>query len=85
MGTSRPAWKLPTQESTNPKSPRLRPVVKKLGTTSDQIIQVVSDGKPFKLRRMGYRDVKTGEHYVYQTNHFTLSARIDAEIYKERW
>ena len=58
---------------------------KKLGTTSDQIIQVVSDGKPFKLRRMDYRDVKTGEHYVYQTNHFTLSARTDAEIYKERW
>ncbi len=60
-------------------------VNKKLGVTSDQIIQVMSGGKPLKLRRVGYRDVKTGKHYVYLTSHFTLSARTITEIYKERW
>lgn len=62
-----------------------RQVSKKLGITSDQIIQVTSGGKPLKLRRVGYRDAKTGEHFVYLTNHFALSARTIAEIYKERW
>ena len=62
-----------------------RPVNKKQGITSDQIIQVMSGGKPLKLRRVGYRDATTGEHFVYLTSHFTLSARTIAEIYKERW
>ena len=61
-----------------------RPVNKKLGLTSDQIIQVMSGGKPLKLRRVGYRDAKTGKHFVYLTSHFTLSARTIAEIYKDR-
>ncbi|WFS64340.1 IS4 family transposase [Pseudodesulfovibrio thermohalotolerans] len=62
-----------------------RPVNKKQGITSDQIIQVMSGGKPLKLRRVGYRDAKTGEHFVYLTSHFSLAARSVAEIYKERW
>jgi len=40
-----------------------RPVNKKLSVTSDQVIQVMSGGKPLKLRRVGYRDAKTGEHF----------------------
>ncbi len=62
-----------------------RSVNKKLGITSDQIIQVMSGGKPLKLRRVGYRDAQTGKHFVYLTSHFTLSARTIAEIYKDRW
>ena len=62
-----------------------RPVNKTLGVTSDQVIQVMSGGRPLKLRRIGYRDAKTGEHFVYLTSHFTLSARTIADIYKERW
>jgi len=42
-------------------------------------------GKPLKLRRVGYRYAKTGEHFVYLTSHFSLAARSVAKIYKERW
>jgi hypothetical protein len=62
-----------------------RPANKKLGITSDQIVQVMSGGKPLKLRRVGYRDATSGKHFVYLTSHFTLSARTIADIYKERW
>ena len=34
---------------------------------------------------MGYRDPQTGQHYVYVTNIFHLSAKTIADIYKERW
>ena len=34
---------------------------------------------------MGYRDPETGKQYYYLTNHFTLSARTIADIYKQRW
>jgi hypothetical protein len=62
-----------------------KPANKNQGVTSDQIIQVMQRGKPLKLRRVGYRDPETRKHYVFLTNHFTLSARTLAEIYKERW
>lgn len=59
------------------------------GVTSDQVIQLNSAhalkrGAP-RLRRVGYRDTQTGKHYVFLTNHFTLSARTIAAIYKDRW
>jgi putative transposase len=62
-----------------------KPANKNQGVTSDQIIQVMQRGKPLKLRRVGYRDPETRKHYVFLNNHFTLSARTLAEIYKERW
>lgn len=34
---------------------------------------------------MGYRDPKTGKHYSCLTNHFELSAKTIADIYKSRW
>jgi len=37
------------------------------------------------LRRIRYRDAKTGKHYVFLTNSMQLSARTIAAIYKERW
>ena len=59
------------------------------GVTSDQTIQLNSAhalkrGAP-PLRRVGYREPETGKHYVFLTNHFGLSARTIAAIYKERW
>jgi len=38
-----------------------------------------------ELRRVGYRDPETGKHYVFLTNHFDLSAKTIAAIYKDRW
>ena len=59
------------------------------GITSDQEIELTSrDGRkkyPHRLRRVGFRDKETGRHYVYMTNHFGLSAKTIAEIYKSRW
>lgn len=61
------------------------PVNKKHGVTSDHIIDVTSRKKTVRLRRIGYRDAKTGKRYEFLTNHFRLSAKTIADIYKERW
>jgi len=66
-----------------------RSVPSNCGVTSDQLIQLNSQyalkrGTPL-LRRVGYRDHDTGKHYVFLTNHFDLSARTIAAIYKDRW
>ena len=47
--------------------------------------EVTSRGKTLRLRRVGYRDAETGKRYEFLTNHFHLSARTIADIYKERW
>lgn len=62
----------------------------KEGVTSDQTIQLSSAhaakrGAPKMLRRIGYRDSRTGKHYQFLTNHFRLCAKTIAEIYKDRW
>lgn len=62
-----------------------RPVNRKTGVTSDHIIEVASRGKTLRLRRIGYRDQETGKRYEFLTNHFRLSAKTIADIYKERW
>lgn len=59
------------------------------GISSDQTIQLSSThalkrGAP-RLRRIGYRDPETGRFYEFLTNHFGLSARTVADIYKDRW
>ena len=66
-----------------------KPVNKTQGVTSDQIIQLnsahaIKRGAP-KLRRVGFVDKETGKHYVFLTNHFSLSAATIAAIYKDRW
>jgi hypothetical protein len=63
-------------------------VNKKLGLSSDQTIMLTSiKGQlyPYRLRRIGYRDPNTKEHYVFLTNNFKLSAKTIADIYKQRW
>ena len=55
------------------------------GVTSDKIIEVSDHGKRLRLRRVGYRDPETGKHYEFLTNHFRLSPKTIADIYKDRW
>jgi DDE family transposase/uncharacterized protein DUF4372 len=66
-----------------------RDVLKNKGLTSDQIIEFtgiqIAKKCPTQLRRIGYRDPKTGKHYVFLTNNFKLAARTIADIYKARW
>ena len=62
-----------------------RPVDRTSGVTSDHIIEVVSEKKSLRPRRIGYRDPETGKHYEFLTNHFRLSPQTIADIYKERW
>jgi len=40
---------------------------------------------PTQLRRIGYKDEIFSEHYIFLTNHFKLSAKTIADIYKARW
>jgi hypothetical protein len=65
-----------------------RPVNKTQGLLSDQTIRLTgvkaSEGA-FPLRRIAYRHPATGKRQVFLTNHFKLSARTIADIYKERW
>lgn len=63
-------------------------VLKGSGVTCDQHIELISQkGQHYKglLRRVGYKDPETGKQYHYITNHFKLSAKTIADIYKQRW
>ncbi|WP_330178481.1 transposase [Candidatus Vondammii sp. HM_W22] len=37
------------------------------------------------VRRVGFYDAKTNKHNVFITNHLDWSAKIIADIYKQRW
>jgi putative transposase len=63
-------------------------VIKSKGLTSDQTVVLTgtrAQDCPIQLRRVGYRDPETGQHYVYLTNIFHLSAKTIADIYRDRW
>jgi putative transposase len=65
-----------------------RTVNKTQGLLSDQTIRLTGVKAlecSFPLRRIVYRDAASGKRYVFLTNHFKLSARTIADIYKERW
>ena len=66
-----------------------REVNRKQGLKSDHTIEFtgVQTCKrcAVPLRRVSYRDPLTGQHYVFLTNHFALSAKTIADIYKQRW
>lgn len=59
------------------------------GLTCDQTIEFTGPRThkkcPTRLRRIGYRDPDSGKRYVFLTNHFDLSAKTIADIYKPRW
>ena len=66
-----------------------RPVDKATGLRFDQT--VVTTGfyarrdYPDALRRIGYRDPKTGKALVFLTNNFTVPALTIAQLYHGRW
>ena len=66
-----------------------RPVDKTTGLRFDQT--VVTSGfyarrdYPAVLRRIGYRDPKTGKVLVFLTNNFVVPALTIAQLYKGRW
>src|SRR3974390_1585998 len=65
-----------------------RTVNKKQGLISDQTIRltgVKAQECPMPLRRIVFKDPETGKRLVFLTNHFRLSAKTIADIYKERW
>jgi len=62
-----------------------RPVNRTTGVTSDHIIEIVSGKTSLRLRRIGYRDPESGKRHEFLTNHFRLSSKTIADIYKERW
>ena len=62
-----------------------RPVNRTTGVTSDHIIEIVSEKTSLRLRRIGYRDPESGKRHEFLTNHFRLSSKTIADIYKERW
>ena len=62
---------------------------KSTGVQCDQSIKLAglksAKNYPEKIRRIKYTDQETGQHYVFLTNNFTLSAQVIAELYKCRW
>jgi transposase len=66
-----------------------RDCTRRSNITSDQIIKYSDTQrdteKLYPIRRIGYRDPESGQHYVFITNHFTWSAQTIADIYKQRW
>lgn len=58
---------------------------RKTWVTSDHSIKVASREKTLRLRRVGYREPETGKCYKFLTNHFRLSAKTTADIYKNHW
>jgi hypothetical protein len=66
-----------------------REVNRQQGLKSDQTIEFTGTQTKKRcdipLRRVSYRDPETGQHYVFLTNHCSLSAKTIADIYKQRW
>jgi hypothetical protein len=66
-----------------------REVNRQQGLKSDQTIEFTGvqtrQRCAVPLRRVSYRDPLTGQRYEFLTNHFTLSAKTIADIYKQRW
>ena len=66
-----------------------RPVDKTTGLRFDQTVVTVGCNArrnyPVPLRRIGYRDPKTGKVLVFLTNNFTAPALTIAQLYHGRW
>ena len=66
-----------------------RPVDKTTGLRFDQTVVMAGcqaqQDYPVPLRRIGYRDLKTGKALVFLTNNFTVPALTIAQLYRGRW
>jgi len=64
-------------------------VDKSTGVQCDQAIALIwyraAKGYPVPLRRVRYWDAEQGRRLVFLTNHFDLSARTIADLYRCRW
>ena len=65
------------------------PKDKGAGIRADQVItlatQKAQKGYPEKLRRVSYFDKERNKRLVFLTNHFDITAKTVADIYKQRW
>jgi len=65
-----------------------RGVRRSTGVTSDQTIELTgakAELCPIPLRRVGYKDLESGNQYYFLTNNFKLAASTIAALYKSRW
>jgi len=66
-----------------------RPVDRTSGVICDQIIALTIKSSarryPAKLRRVRYRDPKTGKSLIFLTNNLDLPPRTIADLYRCRW
>jgi len=65
------------------------PVDRDSGLMCDQQIELTGfyskQGYPGRLRRVRYKDPKTGKRLVFLTNHFGIEALSVCALYKSRW
>jgi hypothetical protein len=65
------------------------PVDRSTGLMCDQHIELTGfyskQGYPGRLRRVRYKDPKTGKRLVFLTNHFGIEALSVCALYKSRW
>jgi hypothetical protein len=66
-----------------------RPVSRETGLRSDQTVLptgvTTRDDYPVALRRVTYRDLKSGKFFIFLTNNFLLPALTIAQLYQSRW
>lgn len=66
-----------------------RPKDKSAGIIYDQIIMMnnfyAARDYPQRMRRIKFKDAKTGKVLVFLTNNFSLTANEVAQLYKHRW
>jgi len=66
-----------------------RPVNTDMGLRADQSVRLAGplsrQRYPELLRRVSFVDLKTGSHYVFLSNNFTLAASTICRLYKCRW
>jgi len=66
-----------------------RPVSRATGLRSDQtvLLRGVTTKHEYTvpLRRITFRDLSTGKHFIFLTNNFLLPALTIAQLYKSRW
>jgi IS4 transposase len=62
---------------------------KETGVRADQIITLKTKksriGYPERLRRVSYVDKERNKRLVFLTNNFDISAKLVADVYKQRW
>ena len=64
-------------------------VDKTSGVRADQTIMLTGkkskEAYPEVLRRVSYVDIEKNKRFVFLTNNFNISAKLVADIYKQRW